>query len=72
MHQMIEKMNLLADRMDQMTVSLNPMVERLNTMMEGHQEELGKIVANFTETSANIRDMTHELKYHPWRLVRKG
>ncbi len=72
MYLMIQKMNMLADRMDEMTQSLNPMMEQLNDMMVGHQEEIGKIVANLTQTSANVRDMTEDLKHRPWRLVRKG
>ncbi len=72
MYLLVRQMNLLATRMDEMTESLNPMIKQLSTMMKGHDEELGKMIANFHETSANIRDMTHDLKYRPWRLVRKG
>jgi phospholipid/cholesterol/gamma-HCH transport system substrate-binding protein len=72
MHVLIRKMDLLADRMDEMTQSLNPMMKQMNGMMVGHQEELAKMIANFHETSANVRDMTRDLKYRPWRLVRKG
>ncbi len=69
---LVQQMNLLATRMDEMTASLNPMMKELNTMMKGHEEDFAKMISNFHETSANIRDMTHDLKYRPWRLVRKG
>ena len=72
MHLLIQKMNLLADRMDGLTESLNPMVEQLDHMLSGHQEEVGRIIANLDLTSANIRDLTSDLKLRPWRLVRKG
>ncbi len=72
MHLLIQKMNLMADRMDELTRSLNPMIDQLNTTLSGHQEEIGRIIANLDKTTANIRDMTNELKVHPWRLVRKG
>ncbi|HXV28660.1 MAG TPA: MlaD family protein [bacterium] len=72
MYLLVQQMNLLATRMDEMTENLNPMFEQMNSMMKGHDEELAKMIANFHETSANIRDMTHNLKFHPWRLVRKG
>ncbi len=72
MHLLIRKANLLADRMDAMTASLIPLSERLDKMMAGHEEEVAKIITNFEETSANLRDMTHDLKFRPWRLVRKG
>lgn len=72
MYLLVRKMNTLADRMDTMTESLNPMMGRLNTLLAGHQEEISKTIANFHEISANLRDMTAELKTHPWKLVRKG
>jgi phospholipid/cholesterol/gamma-HCH transport system substrate-binding protein len=72
MHQIIEKMNLLADRMDELTVSLNPLVTNVNTLLQGNQEDITKMIANFEKTSANLRDMTSDLKKRPWRLLRKG
>lgn len=44
----------------------------LDMVLNGNQEQIGKIIANLQETSANVRDMTTDLKKHPWRLVRKG
>jgi len=72
MHLLVRKMNLMADRVDQLTLSLNPMMEELNHAVAGHGEDISKMIANLTETSANIRDMTHDLKFRPWRLVRRG
>ncbi len=72
MHQIIEKMNVLADRMDELTVSLNPLIGNMNTMLKGNEEQIAKMIANFEVTSANIRDITTDLKKRPWRLVRKS
>ncbi len=72
MYLLVQKANLLADRMDEMTLSLNPMLKRFNELTEGQDETIAKIIANMEETSANLRDMTYNLKHHPWRLVRKG
>ena len=72
MYLLIQQMNLLANRMDEMTASLNPMMKRFNEMLTGNEEEVAKMIANFHETSANLRDMTNDLKYRPWRLIRKG
>jgi len=72
MHSMIGKVNLLAERMDELTLYLNPLVRRLDGFLEGHEEEIAKMIANLHQTSQNVRDMTHDLKFHPWRLVRKG
>ena len=35
-------------------------------------EEISKSIGNLHEVTANLRDMTADLKLHPWRLVRKG
>lgn len=86
MHVLIRKMNLLADRMDEMTASLNPFIgeleqfmddqvnplmTELNGILAGNSENMAVMIANFTETSANLRDMTHDLKFRPWRMLRK-
>lgn len=72
MYLLIQKMNLLADRMDQMTVSLIPLTKRMDGITQAKEEEIAKIIGNIHETSANLRDMTHDLKFRPWRLLRKG
>lgn len=72
MYQMIQKLNLLADRMDELTKGLTPLVQSADTLLRGNDEELAKIIANFVQVSSNLRDMTNDLKYRPWRLVRKG
>lgn len=72
MHVLIRKMNLLADQMEKMVGSLNPLLSDVNHLVEGHQEELAKSIANLHEVTANLRDMTADLKHRPWRLLRKG
>jgi len=44
----------------------------LDHVLNGNQEQIGKIIANLQETSSNVRDLTNDLKAHPWRLIRKG
>jgi len=72
MYLLIQKMNLLADRMDELTTSLNPLLDTLDGLLDKSEEDIYKIISNFEETSANVRDMTHDLKFRPWRLIRKG
>ncbi len=72
MHVMIGKMNRLADQMDVMVKSLNPLVENTNSILEGHEEEISKSITNINQITANLRDMTDDLKHRPWRLLRKG
>ena len=72
MHVLIRKMNLLADEVSDMTGSLNPLLKATNDVVGGNKEEIFKTLGNISEVSANLRDMTADLKLHPWRLVRKG
>jgi phospholipid/cholesterol/gamma-HCH transport system substrate-binding protein len=72
MHVLIRKMNLLADEVATMTESLNPLLKTVNSVVGGNKEEISKTLGNLHEVSANLRDMTADLKLHPWRLVRKG
>lgn len=86
MHVLIRKMNLLADQMsamadklnplidslDPLIASLNPLVATTSDIVEGHKEEIAKSISNLHEITVNLRDMTHDLKLRPWRLVRKG
>ena len=43
-----------------------------NDLVGGNKEEIAKSISNLHEVTANLRDMTADLKLHPWRLVRKG
>ncbi|MDD5226858.1 MAG: MlaD family protein, partial [Candidatus Omnitrophica bacterium] len=72
MHVLIRKMNLLADEVSKMTEDLSPLLKTMNDVVGGNKEEISKSIGNLHEVSANLRDMTAELKLHPWRLIRKG
>ena len=72
MHVLIRKMNLLADEVSKMTEDLNPLLKTINDVVGGNKEEISKSIGNLHEVSANLRDLTAELKLHPWRLIRKG
>jgi phospholipid/cholesterol/gamma-HCH transport system substrate-binding protein len=72
MHLLIRKMNLLADQVDVMVKNLNPILEATNNLVTGHQEEIAKSITNLHQVTANLRDMTEDLKHRPWRLIRKG
>lgn len=63
-HQMITQINAL-------TENLVPLTEKGNRLLEGHEKELGEIITNLNESSKNLKDMTSDLKFHPWKLLRK-
>jgi len=71
MHVMIRKMNILADQMEAMSGSLEPILKNVDTLLADSKEDIAKTIANFEQSSSNVRDMTRDLKFRPWRLVRR-
>ena len=69
---MMHKMNTLTDRFDEMMIMMNPMLAKMSTFMNGHEEEIARTITYVHEITSNLRDLTHDLKYRPWRLVRKN
>jgi len=69
---MIRKMDRLSDQMEVMMEQMNPMLGQASGFITSHGEDIAKIISNTHEISANVRDMTTDLKHRPWRLVRKG
>ena len=64
LHQLVRQMN-------QLTENLIPVTEKTNRLLEGHEKDLGQIISNLTTASENLKEMTHDLKLHPWKLLRK-
>ena len=64
-HQLITQMNVL-------TGNLIPLTEKTNRLLEGHEKDLEAILVNLNAASENLKEMTHDLKLHPWKLLRKG
>lgn len=72
MHVMMSKMNVLTDKFDEMMTMMNPMIAKMNGFVEGHEEDIARSISNIHEITANVRDLTYDLKHRPWRLVRKN
>lgn len=58
MHVLIGKLNLLADRMDTLTVSLNPFMVRLDALTANNKDRLQAIVENLDASLAGVKTMT--------------
>lgn len=72
LHVMMSKMNVLTDRFDEMMIMMNPMLAKVSEFVGGHEEDIARAIANIHQITANVRDLTEDLKHHPWRLVRKN
>ena len=64
LHQLIRQMN-------ELTAHLIPVTEKTNRLLEGHEKDLEAILVNLNAASQNLKEMTQDLKAHPWKLLRK-
>lgn len=71
MHEMMRKMNYLADEMEIMMKQMNPMLGQISDFANGHKEDIAKMIANAHQITINLRELTTDLKHRPWRLLRK-
>lgn len=62
----------LVDQMNELTKNMVPITEKTNRLLEGHEKDLEAILVNLNASSENLKEMTHDLKLHPWKLLRKG
>ena len=62
----------VADKFKETTASLQTLIHDLDHAVGDNRPELDGIVANLNETSSNLKEMTEDLKWHPWKLLRKG
>ena len=65
-------LHVLISQMNDLTKNLVPLTEKTNHLMEGHEKDLESILANLNASSENLKEMTQDLKLHPWKLLRKG
>ena len=64
-------LHVLIRQMNELTQNLIPVTEKTNKLLEGHEKDLDQIISNLNASSANLKDMTQDLKLHPWKLFRK-
>lgn len=62
----------IADELEKTTVSLQELIQNLNQVVGENRAELSSIFDNLNTSSENLKEMTHDLKLHPWKLLKKG
>lgn len=72
MMEMIKKGNEIMDEFQKTTQHLKTLTEDLTKIMGDNREQLDGIFQNLNVTSGNLKDMTSDLKTHPWKLLRKS
>jgi phospholipid/cholesterol/gamma-HCH transport system substrate-binding protein len=66
-----EDLRPLMKTVDSTLVNTDELVTTFSRIVESNTEGVAVIVTNLEQTSANLRDMTHDIKFRPWRLLRK-
>ena len=70
--EIVKRGTALLDEFEATSESLVKLVQNLNVLVNKNEDELGSIFKNIDDTSLNLKDMTADLKAHPWKLLKKG
>ncbi|MFC1631762.1 MlaD family protein [Candidatus Omnitrophota bacterium] len=68
----IEKGEQIAENLDQAIVSMRNLSEGVNEVIIVHREDLDKMLKNLVVTSENMKAFSDDVKWHPWKLIRKS
>lgn len=64
-------LHVLIHQMNELTGNLIPVTEKANKLLQTHDKDIEGILTNLNATSENLKEMTADLKKHPWKLLRK-
>lgn len=62
----------VADTFKETTASVQKLIDDLHQTVGDNRPEIDGILANLNESSSNLKAMTEDIKWHPWKLLRKG
>ena len=68
----IEKGEQIAENLDSAITDVRNLTSGVNDVVVVHREDLDKMLKNFVETSENFKAFSEDVKWHPWKLIRKS
>ncbi len=68
----IEKGEQIANNLDQAITDIRDLTGGVNDIIMVHREDLDQMLKNLVETSENIKAFSEDVKWHPWKLIRKS
>ncbi|HNV85695.1 MAG TPA: MlaD family protein [Candidatus Omnitrophota bacterium] len=71
-YEILKKGTDIADELQKTTASFEELVVNLNDALTENRTDIQQIVQNLNSASGNMKEMTEDLKRHPWKLVFKG
>lgn len=68
----IEKGEKIAENLDSAITDVRKLTTGVNDVIMVHREDLDKMLKNLVETSENMKAFSEDVKWHPWKLIRKS
>jgi phospholipid/cholesterol/gamma-HCH transport system substrate-binding protein len=72
LNEIMAKGTAIADELGKTTASLDTLIKNADQMVAGSRSDIGEIFTNLNESSRNLKEMTEDLKHHPWKLLKKS
>ncbi|NQT00093.1 MAG: MCE family protein [Candidatus Omnitrophica bacterium] len=68
----MEKGEQIAENLDLAIISMRELSDGVNEVIVVHRQDLDAMLKNLVETSENIKAFSEDVKWHPWKLLRKS
>lgn len=72
MMEVVKRGTEILEEFEKISESTKRLLGDLEGIVDGNKEEMDSIFQNLDSSSANLKDMTADLKQHPWKLLKKG
>lgn len=68
----MEKGGQIADNLDEAITNIRKLTSGVNELVIVHREDMDTLLKNLVESSENMKAFTEDIKWHPWKLIRKS
>ncbi len=69
---LFEMATKIGGSIDKMAKDISNLANNVDRTVEENRVKIDNIFGNFEETSANFRDFSQDIKFHPWKVLMKG
>ena len=70
--ELVKKGTELLNEFETISSEIKALMGDLGTMVDENHDEVNQIVDNLDSMTGNFNEMSRDLKFHPWKLLRKG
>ena len=69
---LFEMATKIGGSIDKMAKDISALANNVDRTVADNRIKIDNIFGNFEETSANFRDFSQDIKFHPWKVLMKG